>query len=285
MSFTQKEIEEHEHYESYYFCNIIKNVLSNQSAYMRGLNDYYGDGQSLVFDKAFPKWSNFHYFIEFIIDSVYLESLNYNNLKTRLKALKNHAKDFGANPSDAVVSFNNIRQSYLLYLNKINVSLSVSTATELEGFLIDFYESLEFEEYKERTIKEVFYILFGDRFVLQLYNEMIAEVREGDWDSINYTESVTTKKGYLKRSAIPKWVQKAVYHRDKGRCVLCKKDLTGLINIYNKSNYDHIVPLARFGINDVSNIQLLCETCNQKKNANNNQSSKDYFPWYVIGKS
>ncbi|WP_369685957.1 HNH endonuclease [Rhizobium sp. BT03] len=29
----------------------------------------------------------------------------------------------------------------------------------------------------------------------------------------------------------------------------------------------HIVPLARFGANDVTNLQLLCEPCNLKKAA------------------
>ena len=34
---------------------------------------------------------------------------------------------------------------------------------------------------------------------------------------------------------------------------------------YNKVHYDHIVPLDQGGINDVSNIQLLCEKCNLTK--------------------
>ncbi|MCW9508875.1 HNH endonuclease [Klebsiella michiganensis] len=280
MHFSQNKIEEHIHHESYYFCNIIKNILSNQTSFTRGLNDYYGDGRSFIFDDAFPKWSHFHGFIEFIIDGVYSESLNSYELEERLTAFKARGNFFNSNSNDPVVSFDNLLKSYLLHLNKINSSLYISTKDELESFLVQFYDSHDFKEYKEKTIKEIFYVLFGNRLILKLYNEMIANVREGDWDSIHYSEGVTTKKGYLKRLTIPRWVQKAVYYRDKGRCVLCKKDLTGLINIYNKSNYDHIVPLARFGINDISNIQLLCEECNQHKKAANNQSSNDYFPWY-----
>lgn len=282
MNFSQKYTEEHDHHESYYFCNIIKNVLSNQINYIRGLNNYYGDGKSIIFNERFPKYSHFHFFIEFIIDNVYFENFSFDNLEAFLSKFKNHSEGFRSNTNDSVVSFENIRQSFLLYLKKINISLPVSSVIELENFLINFYESLEFQEYKERTIKEVFYILFGNRFVLRLYNEMVAEARENDFDPLNHNDSFTTKKGYLKRSTIPKWIQKAVFHRDQGRCVLCKKDLTGLINIYNKSNYDHIVPLAKFGINDVSNIQLLCESCNQNKNAKNNETSKNYFPWYLI---
>lgn len=282
MSFSRKETEEYEHYESYYFCNIIKNVLNEQGAYMRGLNDYYGDGRSVAFDLGFPKWSHFHDFIGFIIDDVYAENLKHENLNDRLDAFKRYQPSFSKPVEGAIVSFVNIRNYFLTYLSETGKSLNDSGIADLEDFLCHFYDGGVFQEYKEKTIKEVFYILFGNRSVLKLYNEMIAEVRESDWDPECYNSDVNTKNGYLKRITIPKWVQKAVYHRDKGRCVICKKDVTGLINIYNKSNYDHIVPLARFGINDVSNIQLLCDTCNQQKKANNNNSSKDYFPWYSM---
>lgn len=282
MSFSRKETEEYEHYESYYFCNIIKNVLNEQGAYMRGLNDYHGDGRSVAFDLGFPKWSHFHDFIGFIFDGVYAENLNYENLNKRLEVLKRYSPSFSTSGDVAIASFIGIRNYFLTYLSQTGKSLNESVTADLEDFLCCFYDGALFQEYKEKTIKEVFYILFGDRSVLKLYNEMIAEARESDWDSACYNSDVNTRNGYLRRVTIPKWVQKAVYHRDKGRCVICKKDVTGLINIYNKSNYDHIVPLARFGINDVSNIQLLCDTCNQQKKANNNNSSKEYFPWYPM---
>jgi hypothetical protein len=282
MSFSRKETEEYEHHESYYFCNIIKNVLNEQGAYMRGLNDYLGDGRSVAFDLSFPKWSHFHDFIGFIIDSVYAENLDHENLKDRLEAFKRYKPSFSEPFEVAIVSFVRMRNYFQTYLSQTGKSLDKSRIADLEDFLCGFYEGVLFQEYKEKTIKEVFYILFGNRSVLKLYNEMIAEVRESDWDPEFYNSNVNTRNGYLRRVTIPKWVQKAVYHRDKGRCVICKKDVTGMINIYNKSNYDHIVPLARFGINDVSNIQLLCDTCNQQKKANNNNSSKDYFPWYPL---
>ncbi|MBM6605642.1 HNH endonuclease [Enterobacteriaceae bacterium RIT814] len=282
MSFSRKETEEYEHHESYYFCNIIKNVLNEQGAYMRGLNDYLGDGRSVAFNLSFPKWSHFHDFIGFIIDSVYAENLDHENLKDRLEAFKRYKPSFSEPIDVAIVSFVRMRNYFQTYLSQTGKSLDKSGIADLEDFLCGFYEGVLFQDYKEKTIKEVFYILFGNRSVLKLYNEMIAEVRESDWDPEFYNSNVNTRNGYLRRVTIPKWVQKAVYHRDKGRCVICKKDVTGMINIYNKSNYDHIVPLARFGINDVSNIQLLCDTCNQQKKANNNNSSKDYFPWYRL---
>jgi 5-methylcytosine-specific restriction endonuclease McrA len=57
-------------------------------------------------------------------------------------------------------------------------------------------------------------------------------------------------------------------------------DLSGLVNIENSENYDHIVPLASYGLNDVTNIQLLCSKCNKKKSGGTAITSYKYQTWY-----
>lgn len=60
-------------------------------------------------------------------------------------------------------------------------------------------------------------------------------------------------------------------------------DLTGILSISGSSseNYDHIVPLARGGLNDVTNIQLLCEDCNRQKLHHKAMTSDYYYEdWY-----
>lgn len=74
-----------------------------------------------------------------------------------------------------------------------------------------------------------------------------------------------SKSGVLKRVSIPQWAKRAVYYRDRGVCVKCHRDLSGTLNIGNSGNYDHIVPLEKGGLNDVTNVQLLCSTCNLSK--------------------
>ena len=59
------------------------------------------------------------------------------------------------------------------------------------------------------------------------------------------------------REAIPKGVQREVWQRDRGRCVVCGSQ--------EKLEYDHIIPVSRGGANTVRNIQLLCEPCNRQK--------------------
>lgn len=48
----------------------------------------------------------------------------------------------------------------------------------------------------------------------------------------------------------------------KGRCACCKTPLKGV-----KHHIDHIIALSRGGMNDDSNLQLLCATCNLQKGA------------------
>ena len=62
------------------------------------------------------------------------------------------------------------------------------------------------------------------------------------------------------RINIPKAVKAYVLERDRDRCQSCgKKDAKTKLNI------DHINPLATGGSNDISNLQILCSQCNQKK--------------------
>jgi len=48
----------------------------------------------------------------------------------------------------------------------------------------------------------------------------------------------------------------------RGLCAMCQVDIKK-----QKHHVDHIMPLARQGTNDKTNLQLLCPTCNRKKSA------------------
>ena len=49
--------------------------------------------------------------------------------------------------------------------------------------------------------------------------------------------------------------------------MMCQKDLSGIMDVEEnyENQYDHIVPLEDGGLNDVSNMQLMCSKCNQEK--------------------
>ncbi len=62
------------------------------------------------------------------------------------------------------------------------------------------------------------------------------------------------------RIRIPTEVRKYVFQRDKYQCQSC-----GKANEETNLTIDHIIPLARGGQNDISNLQTLCFTCNLQK--------------------
>lgn len=52
-------------------------------------------------------------------------------------------------------------------------------------------------------------------------------------------------------------IKKEVYLRDKGKCQNCKSDY--------KLEYDHILPFNQGGKSTLSNLRLLCFSCNQRR--------------------
>ena len=65
------------------------------------------------------------------------------------------------------------------------------------------------------------------------------------------------------RITIPPEVRKYVFERDHNSCQSC-----GQTNQQTELTIDHIIPLARGGSHDLSNLQTLCHYCNAKKRQN-----------------
>ncbi|MCS6958687.1 MAG: HNH endonuclease [Pseudanabaenaceae cyanobacterium SKYGB_i_bin29] len=74
------------------------------------------------------------------------------------------------------------------------------------------------------------------------------------------------------RVPIPEAVRQYVFQRDNYRCCSCgaTKDLT----------IDHIIPLAKGGTNDISNLQTLCLSCNARKNDRYDPRFRRYWTEY-----
>lgn len=129
-----------------------------------------------------------------------------------------------------------------------------------------------------KLVQGAFYIIFGDRNALLLFNEMISK-KIKQLAPVDVPEM--TRPGILRRpSYIPVWLKKAVFHRDKGRCQMCQRDLTGLVNPVSDAEYDHIWPLAKSGTNDATNFQLLCRRCNSKKSGDDGVTSNEYYMYW-----
>ena len=150
---------------------------------------------------------------------------------------------------------------------------------KIGGDILDWYERSEkaFSNLFKKMAEEVFYILFSNRNFLLKFNELLYNTLM----DTNIPMDRLTNKGTIKRINIPVWVRKAVFHRDKGRCVYCNTDLTNIYNTLINSNFDHMVPLDLMGVNDPCNIQLTCEKCNKRKSNKEGSTGNSYFPWWT----
>ncbi len=74
------------------------------------------------------------------------------------------------------------------------------------------------------------------------------------------------------RISIPSAVRKYVFERNNYQCQSCGKQ-------YGETDLtiDHIIPLARGGSNDISNLQTLCFSCNCKKTDSIDNRFRRYF--------
>jgi hypothetical protein len=139
------------------------------------------------------------------------------------------------------------------------------------------------EELSSKVVEEVFFHLFGNRSCLLAFNELIAKmiIREIGADDVDAEHArCFAAPGILRRSTLPAWVKHAVFYRDRGLCALCQSDLSRLVTVEPDENYDHIVPLKRGGLNDVTNIQLLCSPCNLEKGDSTGTTSSRYERWF-----
>jgi len=264
-----------DYYQTYYFANICNTVINDPFKYIRILDEFWGNGQISVYLKPFQKYSALHMFIDFSIDRLFYES-NKEYEELSIENLIKH--EFWINTA---LNYHNIKHPSF---NDWYEDNKISTSPD--DLMYAYLESIEYSEYwidlKIQMVEETFFILFLNRKFLQEFNENMAGILklENIHEFDNDTQNLFTKKGRLLRKSIPTWAKKAVFYRDRGTCTFCQKDLTGLINISNKYHIDHIVPLAKYGLNDVSNLQLLCDTCNTAKGQKSMKTSKSYEKWY-----
>lgn len=266
------------YYETYYFANIIRNILHEPLDYVRNLDDFFGDERWLNFVGRFPKYSAFHYFIEFIVESVLFEDLK----RVDFDAIR-AANDRRRLPVNRALDYYEIpHSSFVDWLSESDTSFDDATTDDAYEYFLALCDDGPVGYLLDRIVAEVFFVMFPNRRVMQQFNQMIAgEVASSTVDEIpDELRDQFRRDGVLDRCHIPSWVQKAVFFRDRGQCVLCKTDISGLVNVSAIKNFDHIVPLSLGGLNDVTNIQLLCASCNNDKRDRNSVTSDVYETWF-----
>jgi HNH endonuclease len=161
---------------------------------------------------------------------------------------------------------------------------SVKVANACYDYTVDLQWTAAYDELLIRIADEVFYTIFSNRTLLGRLHEVLAiYVSQENPDNFSDEPEIArlfNGAGKLKRVDPPQWVRRAIFFRDQGHCVMCSKDLTGLTDPLVAAQLDHIVPLELGGLNDLSNLQLLCESCNRRKAADLAQPSTRHRRYY-----
>ncbi len=280
---------EAKYYETYFIANVINNILAEPMNYLRNLDEFYGDLQYVRFLEPFQRFSAFHQFVEFVVESLIFEALDDVDLDDRRRKLQKYAGmpsmtgNFLDLPINGALRHYVIEhQSFVSWLETWGKTFETANEDDTSEYYTFLQESGAYESLVAGIVEEVFFIMFLNRHAVMRFHDLVAGsiadigIEEVDADGRKWF----ARDGVLRRQAIPRWAKKAVFFRDRGRCVLCNRDLSGLLSLQNEENFDHLVPLARGGINDVTNLQLLCGECNRQKSDSEPVTSGLYEKWY-----
>lgn len=257
---------EMEYFNTYYFCSLIQYLIEDAGIdYARTLAEFTNPISDTV-RVDFSKESYLHSFVEFVVERVLYEQNKYmaRDVECAIdedgfsKVIKEKHKVFYGNCLGGY-KYTTFELAVIHYHGSVE-RMQDWIADNVMGSEFDYLDvASRYTEYLEENYydtvesikKEVLYLLFQNRTFLMKFNTFMSDVIPGKSE----------------RKNLPQWVKRAVFYRDNGKCVICQKDLSGLLDVeeeYEKQ-FDHIVPLEDGGLNDISNIQLMCSCCNKKK--------------------
>jgi len=267
------------YFDTYFFINVIHALVTDQSPFPNTLEHFLREGEHSKFLEPFPKYCALHKFIKFLIITDMYESID-----DVVHDAIVFDPDFNLWVDLALAQYGIDHEGFRSWIKGKGIDLEDCTQENLR----EYHEYLEAKGIVNLLlaymVDEIFFILFLNRELLAEFNGKIAElISLCKKDAINDDDQKYFKDdGGLNRTYIPVWATRAVFYRDRGRCSSCQRDISGLVSINSNEHFDHIVPLATGGINDVTNIQLLCQECNLKKGPTLSPPSITYERWYEM---
>lgn len=266
------------YYNVYYYCNILDNLLYlfNSSIDWASTAAQFKDSFYEDDVPNFPKYSALHTFCDYAIRQLIWEE-DQKELDVIGKRYNDeHAKSLDRVDRLKYAFSGDYKNEQRLWIDRLlhnygqnNQSFYSYIRDRNFEYFDDEYDEFvflngEYDDAVSNLTRELFYVLFQNRDFLYRFNCYLAN-SESNFD----------------RCSIPSWVKKVVKYRDKGKCVCCGKDLSGLLDYEddNSIHFDHIVSLKNGGLNDVTNIQLMCRDCNLKKSSSSYTNIR-YKDWY-----
>ena len=251
------------YFNTYYFCSVIQYIIEDSSLdYARTLSEF-TDPLSECEREDFPKESYLHRFVDFAVERILFEQNKYMAIdvesaidKDRFENVINKNHEVFYRYGYKYTTFELAIMHYQGCIEKMedwiakNIKPEEFESLDVAARYTNYLEDNNYDVI-DSIKNEVVYLLFQNREFLMHFNVFMSDALSGKSD----------------RKYVPSWVKSAVKYRDKCKCVCCQKDLSGIMDVeeYREKQYDHIVPLEEGGLNDVSNMQLMCERCNQEK--------------------
>ncbi|WP_307544911.1 HNH endonuclease [Paenibacillus sp. V4I5] len=188
---------------------------------------------------------------------------------------ENTLRDLGVKiPSKKVPNFEYIEKHGFCEMCR-----SCKKLTEYVNWLSDILE-----EYQPNIIHSAFHILMLNKNFLRDFHEMIAVCLDADKKELHekYPDYISDEGIIARMGSWPAWLKRGIFFRDKGVCTICRNPLSGDLFLGIDPDMDHIVPLKRHGNNDPSNLQILCNICNNKKRHYNSATSSYDIPFWNL---
>jgi hypothetical protein len=266
-----------EYYDTYFFANLLFDMLSHTCPY-QGVLDDFCDAIYLKNLSQFQKYSVLHVFTEFVI-----KQFTYEQIDDVIEDALVHDEDFELWVNSALNHYGIEHISFDSWLYSKGIFIEDISEQVITEYHEHLYNDGPFEDLLEHLSEEIFFLMFMNREFLRNFNRMLAAyVSKLKIKGLKSHERDFFKKdGVLKRARIPVWARRAVFYRDRGLCGSCQRDISGLVSIHSDKHFDHMVPLAVGGVNDVTNLQLLCGRCNLRKQHKHSDTSKYYEKWYM----
>jgi len=207
-----------EFFETYYYANVIHNVLENTMDHLGSMNSWHEDREVSLFLQPYSKWSVLHDFSQYIISDLMYETLDDVSLDAIV-----HDPTFDLWVDRALKHHGIESPGFRAWLEQKAISINESTEDNAFDYHGDLSHSGALDTLLTQLTNEVFYVLFGNRLLLARLNAYVAGV-VSRIEVVNLTEHETSllqKDGIPARAYIPEWARRAVYFRDRGMCAAC----------------------------------------------------------------
>lgn len=227
------------YYETYELCSIVDQVLRDPFEYASNLEGLTCDDGWIDLTAPFEKHPALHKLIEFVVRNVHHEQIEsfdlveIQRLVENLKDLPESVQDMQLTtlPIELAFSAHDIpHETFTEYLTSVDKTFASASDDDLYHFVQDTFLTEAYDRLLNQTVKEVFHIVFQNRRLLLSFNDYVSNIIART--KLNKIRELTTDRfeanGTLQRHRPPQWAQRAVFFRDRGRCVLCVKDLSGL---------------------------------------------------------